>query len=996
MCFLHICGREADVLKFGKILRGAVSGAMSLLIAAGSSGGAVQAFSADNTGEYTVSAATAEAIKEDYYSFDASAADLMTYSDYYDTYCGSPQTGSSVTVRGTDHTSAEGTFSEGDYTASGETHRDVLSWESPDGEVSYRFDIPETGIYCAEMTYCGLSAGTQPIELSMKIDGRLPFDTASRITLGRVWENSQEIHKDSRGNQVRPTQVQREMWQTLPFGDTDGLFREPLIFYLEKGSHEVTFTSERAQFVLDSFRFYTPEELPTYGEYAASVNAAVTAEETPARLFRIEGENAAYKSDPTLYPTYDNIHYNVSPSDPRKVVYNTIGAGNWQKAQQTITWDIPKEAVGNSGWYRIGIKYRQNRMRGLSSDRRIRLDGKVICGELDGVSFPYCKDWSCEVPQSADGGEIYVYLDHTRDHTLSMEAVPGEIGGYMRRLDKAVSDMNACYRKILMITGPVPDKYTDYYVHEKIPELIGEFERLSDEFSDIQDGIEDISGTAGSEAAVLERMTVILDKCTDKPLKIPSYLPQIKDNITAVSAWMREYRDQPLEVDYIEFASEGADFTSCRKKLGKSVKFGFDAFIGSFFEDYTTLSDVSGEESIKVWAALGRDQAQIVKELTEERFVPESGIPVSVELVSGGIVEATLAGKGPDVALFLGGEFPVNLAARDLLTDVSQFSDFDEVKGRFQKNALTQYQYNGGTYGLPVSQSFPMLFYRTDILSELGFSSPPETWDDLRDMLPAVQRNYMSAGLVLPPTNISPATEAGHTFAMLLLQKGMNYYNSGQTAAVLDTTEAVQAFSDWTDFYTKYSFEQTYDAFSRFRTGEYPMVIANYTFANQLTAASPEISGLWDFCPVPGTRRGDGTVSHAANSNGTAAVIFNSIGSKENGWEFIKWFTDTETQAELGMRMEGLLGTLGRFDTANVEALGRLSWSQEELRRLRAQQDELAEIPVLPSSYAVTRNIMNAFRETVNEHKNPRDTLIWYCRDINDEITRKRKNLGLD
>ena len=38
---------------------------------------------------------------------------------------------------------------------------------------------------------------------------------------------------------------------------------------------------------------------------------------------------------------------------------------------------------------------------------------------------------------------------------------------------------------------------------------------------------------------------------------------------------------------------------------------------------------------------------------------------------------------------------------------------------------------------------------------------------------------------------------------------------------------------------------------------------------------------------------------------------------------------------------------------------------------------------------------MNAFRETVNELENPRDTLIWYNRDINDEITRKRKNLGL-
>ena len=208
--------------------------------------------------------------------------------------------------------------------------------------------------------------------------------------------------------------------------------------------------------------------------------------------------------------------------------------------------------------------------------------------------------------------------------------------------------------------------------------------------------------------------------------------------------------------------------------------------------------------------------------------------------------------------------------------------------------------------------------------------------------------------------------------------------------------EAVQAFEKWTDFYTKYSFVQTYDAFSRFRTGEYPIVIANYTFFNQLAVASPEIKGLWDFCQVPGTLREDGTVSHAANSTGSGAVIFKKVSNKENAWKFIKWFTETDTQVQYGTQIEGLLGTMGRFDTANVEALGQLSWSNDELARLRDQQEELVEIPIIPSSYAVTRNIMNAFREVVNNAENPRDTLVWYNRDINDEITRKRENLGLD
>lgn len=968
---------------------------MSLVVTAGP-GGFLNAFAAqdDADEEYVPSAGTLAAMKEDYYTIEPIDPDLLSFSDYYDIHSGDKRPDKSVTVMGTDYSSCDGDFVTGPYTADGVTKDDVLIWEGSGGKVSYEIDIEESGLYCLNITYCGLISNSSSIELSMEIDGELPYDTASRLTLNRVWVNEQEIYKDSRGNQVRPSQIQKEMWQTCWAGDVDGLFSQPLFFYLEEGEHEVTFSSERAQVAVESFTFANPEELPDYSQYSSSIKTPVTVDSTPSRLFRIEGENAVYKSDSTLYPTYDNTNYLMSPSDPRKVVYNTLGSGNWQKALQSVTWVIPKEDIGNDGWYKIGIKSRQNQMRGFYSNRRIYIDGQVPCKEMDQLRFYYDNDWDVASPK-ADGDYIYVYLDASVDHTITLEAVPGEIGDSLRKLEDVVADLNTYYRKVLMITGPAPDQYTDYYVHEKIPELVDEFDRLSKELKQIQDEIEDLSGSAGSEAAALETMTVILDKCVDKPLKIPSYLSQIKDNITSISSWMRDYRDQPLEVDYIEFASKDKDFTSCKKKLGKSIKFGWDAFIGSFFEDYTTLSDVTGEDAINVWVSLGRDQAQVVKEMAENQFMQEYGIPISVNLVVGGVVEATLAGKGPDVALFLGGEFPVNLACRDLLVDLKQFDDFDEVTQRFQQNATTQYSYNGGCYGLPISQTWPMMFYRTDVLTELGYDQPPETWDDLIDMLPAIQRNYMNVGLILPPTNISPATEAGHTFAMLLLQKGVNYYNDAQTRSNFDSIEAVQAFEQWTDFYTKYSFVQTYDAFSRFRTGEYPIVIANYTFFNQLSVASPEIKGLWNFCQVPGTVREDGTVSHAANSSGAGAVIFKKVGNKENAWKFIKWFTETETQVQYGTQIEGLLGTMGRFDTANLEALGQLSWSNDQIARLRDQQEELVEIPVIPSSYAVTRNIMNAFRETVNELQNPRDTLIWYNRDINDEITRKRENLGL-
>ena len=67
--------------------------------------------------------------------------------------------------------------------------------------------------------------------------------------------------------------------------------------------------------------------------------------------------------------------------------------------------------------------------------------------------------------------------------------------------------------------------------------------------------------------------------------------------------------------------------------------------------------------------------------------------------------------------------------------------------------------------------------------------------------------------------------------------------------------------------------------------------------------------------------------------------------------------------------------------------------SEHELEKLMNQREQLSEIPVIPASYAVTRNIMNAFRDTVNNGNNPYSTLMQYNNEINDEISRKNRKV---
>lgn len=919
-----------------------------------------------------------------------------SYTNYVKKYADAARPDQTVEVLGKDYDPASVTDAQITVTTV-DGENDVMQWANQEGSVSWTVNIPETGVYNIKMIYEALESNTNDVEFSLLIDGESPYATASRITLSKRWINESEIKQDSRQNDIRPGQVSTPCWQETPLEDIDGLFNEPLEFYMEAGEHTITFESEKAEFAVKSFTFYQYE---APAAYTAPSDSDLT--QAQGQKITLEGETAAYKSSRTLYPTSDKSSYLTSSangSSPTKTRYNTIGSGSWTKSTQTVTWEFN---VDKAGYYKIGIRGRQDQMRGMYSNRRLYVNGEVPCLEANQIKFYYDTDWSITTPKSENGDDLYFYLQ-AGTNTISLEAVPGEIGEIMGDLDELVYNINSYYRQIRQITGPDPDEYNNYMIDTAIPSIVPDFKEYAKTLRDKKAEIEKLSGSGGTEAETLEKMAIVLDKCIKKPDLIPEMMSQIKDNITSVSSFVNQYREQPLEVDMIEVATSDQDFTSCDKSFFGSLGFGFKGFIGSFFEDYNALSD-EDESAMECWVMLGRDNAEALQQLISSEYNPTAKTKINLKLVQGGIVEATFAGKGPDLALFMGGDFPIQLAARGVLTDLTTFSDFDEVKTRFADDATVLYQYNGGTYGLPCDQTFPMLFYRSDILSEYGIDPATDlnTWDGLLNCLPTLQRNYLEVGLILPvmtstggTTQVSAITEPGNTFAMLLLQQGLNYYNDEQTKTTFDTQEAVNAFDTWTKFYTTYSFQQTYDAFTRFRTGDMPVVIQNYTFYNQLSVAAPEIKGCWGFQPVPGTVQEDGTINHAANSNGSGAIIFTKAADQEGAWDFIKWFTSTDAQVKYGNNIESILGTMGRYATANEEALQQLSWTTSEVNLLLDQLNSQVEIPIIPASYGVTRNVMNAFRAVVNDYDNARDTLFWYNKDINDEITRKLEDLGL-
>ncbi|UUZ97527.1 extracellular solute-binding protein [Paenibacillus sp. P25] len=266
------------------------------------------------------------------------------------------------------------------------------------------------------------------------------------------------------------------------------------------------------------------------------------------------------------------------------------------------------------------------------------------------------------------------------------------------------------------------------------------------------------------------------------------------------------------------------------------------------------------------------------------------------------------AGIQPDVALGLSQDLPVDYAIRNSIVDISKFPDFKELYNRYSPGSWLPFYYNQGYYAVPETQSFQVLYYRKDILSKMGLSLP-DTWDDVYDMLPTLQQNYMNF-------YVNPKE-----YMMFIYQNQADFFNKEGSKTVLDSPEGFKAFRQWTDLFNIYALEREVPSFyQHFRKGVMPIGIADYNMYIQLSAAAPELNGRWGIAPIPGTKRPDGTVTRWAGGGQTSGVIFKASKKQEQAWEFLKWWDSADVQERYGSDLEAFNGVSFRWNTSNLEA----------------------------------------------------------------------------
>lgn len=904
-----------------------------------------------------------------------------------------------------------------DYTSTGTVEvytnyegTDKALFTDTDSSVSFHVQIPQTGYYNLYMEYLIPESRGVAAERGVRINGEFPFEDAQNITFTRIWTDGGEVKTDNQGNQIRPTQIEVYDWQSSCFEDDMGYITEPYRFYLEKGDNEITLEAENEPMIIRKFMVAPVSVIQSYEEYAAKYPDISDQAAAAGYIQTIQGEDSTLRSESSLYAKYDRSSPTTYPNSITNTVLNYVGGDTWRSSGQWIEWEFE---VPEDGYYNIMIKGRQNYSRGSVSSRTVYIDGEIPFSEMKEISYAYSNDWECK-DLADDNGVPYNFYLTKGIHTIRLEATLGGVGPILEELEDSTYRANQIYRKILVYTGANPDRYRDYYIEANYPEVMEAMELESKRLFKIVDDTVSYSGQKADNIAAAQTVAQQMERFCEKPNKITLEFTTFKDNITALGTASLNMSETKLDIDYLVVSGTGVtpkkDQANIFTKLWHETK----SFFASFFIDYNSVGDVYDEsgddEVVKVWILTGRDQGTILKSMVDDTFTPESGVKVNVEIVDPtALLNAVLAGRGPNVVLSVGADQPVNYALRGAAEDITQFDDWEEVLSHYTPSSYEQYGLDGHIYAIPETQTFNVMFYRTDVLEEMGLEVP-DTWQELIEMLPTIQGNNLSVGI--PTAAGSSSTTTASTavasnvpdlslYFTLLYQYGGDMYNEMGTKTTVDDEAGIQAFDDYVRYFNDYGLPTIYDFVSRFRSGEMPIGISAYSTYNTLMVSAPEIRGLWDFTLIPGTEytNPDGTTyidrSDFITGSATMMIATEDESLKQKSWEFMKWWAEPDTQVRFGREIEALLGSSARYATANKDAFEQLSWSADDIKVLSEQWDQTVGIREVPGGYYTGRHITNAIRKVINDKDDSRETIIDYSIKINEEIEKKRNEFGL-
>ncbi len=827
------------------------------------------------------------------------------------------------------------------------------------------------------------------------INGVYPFFEMRQQKLESQWTSNPDQWTldpkkvyDSYGNEVVSMPDKIYDWQNKYIQDSTYRYTQPLGIELQQGRNTITIELNEGSLLLGNLTLTAKPQVPQYtGSEVAAGDGFI----------EIQAEDFLYRNDSGIHATCE-FDPDLFPYQAAKRVMNTVDATSFGKGGQEITYLLEVEKAGN---YYIAFHYSQSGKADFPVFMNVKIDGEIPNTAFENHAFAYEKKYEMYTMVDSDGNKISIPLEAGK-HTISMQISMEPIRESLETIEKIMSRVNDLSLEVTKVAGTNKDKYRDFSLEAYIPGIGETMTNWADELNQVMEDAKMYNPNKNKIAAyasvkIAENQLRSLAK---KPDELIYRIDELATSTSSVNQHLANLIDSlngndfALDSIYL-YQEDAAKQLPKNKNIFTKIWLGIVRFFTSFGEQAYSSTNTNPEH-LQVSVNRSRQHLEIMQLLINEQFTPQTGIEVDLSLMPDQtkLVLANASGDSPDVATGVNYSIPFELGIRGALKDLTEFPDFAEVAERYNAGLIMPYVIGDRIYALPETMNFQVMFYRKDILDKLGLEVP-DTLEDVQAMLPDLQMRGLN---FYYPTARTVGMKTFLDTTPILFQSGGTLYEGAIDKAILTSEENVEGFTTLTNLFTIYNLPKDVPNFyQHFRNGDYPIGISDFGNYNMISNAAPEIDGSWGVALIPGVENADGEVMRYSSAGAESTFLFESTPEREQmAWEFVKWWSSAEVQAEFGQRLQITYGDEYYWNTANAEAFAQLPWDSDDKAVILEQLDWTLEAPRALASYMVERELSDAYNLVVLGAKSAsvRESLDDAQKSVKRETQRKLEEFG--
>jgi multiple sugar transport system substrate-binding protein len=324
--------------------------------------------------------------------------------------------------------------------------------------------------------------------------------------------------------------------------------------------------------------------------------------------------------------------------------------------------------------------------------------------------------------------------------------------------------------------------------------------------------------------------------------------------------------------------------------------------------------------------------------------------PIAIDAAHNKILTSIAGNKTPDVA-WVGSTWMGEFSKTGALDKVPSSIDMDQ----FFDGARDAVTVDGTPYGVPWHVETRLLYYRTDVAEKAGITSPPKTWDELKDMARAMQdKGGAKYGINLSSNN-------WQEWAPFVWQNGGDIAEGDKYT--LTSPEAVEATAFFKSFFdeklTPPNTPQGFDIVPAFVRGTHPMFFSGPWHMGLIKEAGGKgFDKKWTIAKMPAEKTATSFVG------GGELAVFKNSDNREAAWKFVEYLSKPEVQAKFYQVAADLPSNQSAWDLPQLA-------DDPKLKLFGEQLEDAKTAPVFPTWEQFATSLNNELDDAFTSGESP-------------------------